>query len=174
MILNDVSLNKLLDQLVQPNNNVKVGPCLIDLTLSNSFKELSSYIDLSQTEDIHHNDITNDNYVLEPGEFCLASTNETVNIPNDMCGFVVGRSSIARCGLQIEAAGLIDPGFCGQITLELQNQTKFPIKLKSGIRLCQLVVHTLNAPCEKPYDGKYNNQTGATSSRLWEDNSEKR
>src|SRR5687767_5270589 len=59
--------------------------------------------------------------VLAPGIFCLGSTIEKFNMPDDVVGFVVGKSTNAREGLQIEAAGLIDPGFSGFITFELKN-----------------------------------------------------
>lgn len=59
--------------------------------------------------------------VLEPGIFCLASVIETFKMPDHIVGFVEGKSTIAREGLQIHAAGLIDPGFEGDITLELKN-----------------------------------------------------
>lgn len=63
----------------------------------------------------------NGKILLRPGMFCLGSTIERFNMPATIVGFVVGKSTIAREGLQIEAAGLIDPGFVGNITLELKN-----------------------------------------------------
>ena len=83
-----------------------------------------------------------------------------------MAAYVEGRSSIGRLGLQIQNAGFIDAGFHGQITLELENQSSFPIVLQSGVRICQIVFVQMNADAEKPYCGKYNGQTGATPSRL--------
>ena len=80
-----------------------------------------------------------DEFVLEPNHFVLASTAESIRVPHDMAAYVEGRSSIGRLGLQVQNAGLIDAGFHGQITLELENQTGFPIVLKKGVRICQIV-----------------------------------
>ena len=87
-----------------------------------------------------------------------------------MTAFVEGRSSIGRLGLFIQNAGWVDPGFEGEITLELFNANKCAIELQSGRRVGQLVfaqldVHTLN-----PYQGKYQGQRGATGSRIFLDN----
>lgn len=71
--------------------------------------------------DVHLDKINHPEDFLAPGEFCLGVTFEIFNMPDDVVGFVVGKSTIAREGLQIEAAGLIDPGFKGRIVLELKN-----------------------------------------------------
>ena len=71
-----------------------------------------------------------DEFVLEPNHFVLASTAESIRVPHDMAAYVEGRSSIGRLGLQVQNVGFIDAGFHGQITLELENQSGFPIVLK--------------------------------------------
>ena len=65
-----------------------------------------------------------------------------------------GRSSIGRLGLQVQNAGFIDAGFHGQITLELENQSGFPIVLKKGVRICQIVFVQMSQSAEKLYSGK--------------------
>ena len=77
-----------------------------------------------------------------------------------------GHSSIGRLGLQVQNAGFIDAGFHGQITLELENQSGFPIVLKKGVRICQIVFVQMSHSAEKPYSGKYDGQSGATASLL--------
>ena len=84
-------------------------------------------------------DVQKDESVLEPNHFVLASTAESIRVPHDMAAYVEGRSSIGRLGLQVQNAGFIDAGFHGQITLELENQSGFPIVLKKGVRICQIV-----------------------------------
>ena len=67
-------------------------------------------------------------------------------------------------------AGYIDPGFEGDITLEIQNLGNAPVKLYPEERVCQLVFETMTEEAENPYgdkkDTKYMGQTGTTSSRL--------
>ena len=62
--------------------------------------------------------------------------------------------------------GFIDAGFLGQITLELENQYGFPIVLKKGIRICQIVFVQMSCCAEQPYNRKYSGQSGTTQSRL--------
>ena len=57
-------------------------------------------------------------YVLEPGEFILAHTEETLTLPNDIAGKFEGKSSLGRLGLMTHiTAGFIDPGFCGNLDI---------------------------------------------------------
>ena len=80
-----------------------------------------------------------------------------------------GRSSIGRMGLFIQNAGWVDPGFCGQITLELYNANNLPIEIEAGRRICQIVFAKMDQPVESAYCGKYQNQKGAMSSRVFDD-----
>ena len=111
-------------------------------------------------------------FLLEEGRFLLATTVETVRMPNDWVARVEGRSSLGRLGLIVHAtAGFIDPGFTGQITLEMFNLGHRPIKLRPGMRICQLSFTKLDQPAVRPYGhpelkSKYNGQVGVTSSKL--------
>lgn len=105
-------------------------------------------------------------YVLQPGEFILGSTVEYVNIPEDLVARVEGRSSIGRLGVMVHVtAGYIDPGFRGNITLELFNCSDKPFLLSKGDCLCQIVFETLTSPCLNPYHGKYQGDVGTVCSR---------
>lgn len=89
---------------------------------------------------------------LAPQEFALMSTIEYVTIPDDMVAQVEGRSSWGRQGLLIHAtAGYIDPGFSGNITLEMFNLSRRPLYLSVGCRIGQLVFHRMTSPAERPY-----------------------
>lgn len=107
--------------------------------------------------------------ILPPKGFILATTEEYIKVPNNYAVYVEGRSSIGRLGLQIQNAGFVDPGFEGQITLELFNASDIPIALMPGRRVCQITILELDEPTEKPYRGKYVKQMGATASRIEED-----
>ena len=78
----------------------------------------------------------------------------SIRIPNNMAAYVEGRSRIGRLGLQVQNAGFIDAGFEGQITLELENQSPFPIVLQVGVRICQIVFVQMLETAEQPYAGR--------------------
>ena len=90
---------------------------------------------------------------------------EYIKLPADLTAFIEGRSSIGRMGLFVQNAGWVDPGFEGEITLELFNANqRVPIRLQAGRRICQIVFARTDQPSEAPYAGKYLGQRGPTAS----------
>jgi len=165
--------------------DLQLGPSSLDLRLGYEFGILNTRkLELIDTKNMekYDNYIKSERHnaeegvVIHPGEFILGSTLETVNIPDNIVARVEGRSSYGRLGIIVHAtAGYIDPGFEGDITLEIQNLGNAPVKMYPEDRVCQVVFETMTSKAEKPYgdkkDTKYMGQTGATGSRL---NREKR
>ena len=109
--------------------------------------------------------------VLHPGEFILASTTETVTLPADRAARIEGKSSLGRLGLVLHTAGWIDPGFTGQITLELSNLNTIPIRLWPGMKIGQVCFFRCTRNVTRPYGSpglgsRYQGQAGPTASRL--------
>ena len=108
---------------------------------------------------------------MEPGRFLLGHTLETIHVPPHLCARVEGKSTWARMGLQVHSAGFIDPGFKGQLTLELVNHSQIKhFKLRRGMLICQISFHVLAARPERLYGevglgSHYHNQVGATPAR---------
>lgn len=102
-------------------------------------------------------------FMLVPGEFCLAQTQELFNLPKHVAGQFVLKSSRARSGLQHMLAGYCDPGWNGSVlTLELHNSRRYyPIPLWPGMKIGQMVFHSLASVPEKSYSevGRYNGHT---------------
>jgi dCTP deaminase len=110
-------------------------------------------------------------FVLHPGQFALGSTVERVRLPHDLVAHVDGRSSIGRLAVVVHAtAGFIDPGFDGQITLELSNIGPIPVKLYPAMRIAQIVLYQMSSPAERPYGGErgshYQGQRGPRASKI--------
>ena len=63
----------------------------------------------------------------------------------------------------------MDPGFKGEITLELFNANRCAIELTAGRRIGQLVFAQMDDVALNPYNGKYQGQKGATGSRVFMD-----
>jgi len=164
---------------IHPLTTEQVQPASIDLRLGNDFKRLKANpgmetIDTSEDSEQSFESFTDDSVVLQPGDCILGTTKEVVNMPAHLLGEIEGRSSLGRLFVEVhKTAGIIDPGFKGEITLELENCGPNPIKLHEGQRVCQMIITRLNKPCEEPYgqkkDTKYQGQTGATGSRLHQD-----
>lgn len=112
-------------------------------------------------------------YELLPGEFILASTQEKVSVPVDLVARVEGKSSWARRGILVHvSAGYIDPGFQGNVTLEIANlhSTRSAI-LHPGDRIAQIAFEDLDRPASAPYGtnglgSHYQGQIGVTPSAM--------
>lgn len=113
-------------------------------------------------------------FIVQPGEFVLGVTMESVKIPDDLVARVEGRSSIGRLGLVIHStAGFVDAGFEGTITLEIGNMNRMPIAIYPGQRICQLAFEQMTSPALVPYGqkkcSKYQGQVLPEESRVMRD-----
>lgn len=174
MILSDKTILKMMDEgtlKISPLEEGQVQPASVDIRLGNTFSivEDSPSGIITLENEIKYKTITTDTYILLPNQFVLATTMEYFDLPNDLTAFVDGRSSLGRMGLFIQNAGWVDPGFKGEITLELYNANRCAIELKAGRRVGQLVFAKMDSEALNPYNGKYQGQTGATGSRVFMD-----
>ncbi|MFM2481241.1 dCTP deaminase [Celerinatantimonas sp. YJH-8] len=164
----------------------------VDIRLGHEFRVFNDhtapYIDLSGpkaevTEQLHKvmsDEIyigDGDAFFLHPGELALAATYESVTLPDNLVGWLDGRSSLARLGLMVHVtAHRIDPGWSGKIVLEFYNSGKLPLALRPKMAIGALNFETLSGHSARPYnkrvDAKYKNQQGAVASRIDEDKRE--
>ena len=175
MILSDKTIIKMLENgslSIDPLEKVQIQPASVDIRLGNTFSivEDSSTGVINLENEITYKRIQTDTYVLLPGQFILATTMEYFRLPNNLTAFVEGRSSLGRLGLFIQNAGWVDPGFRGEITLELFNANRCAIELRSGRRVGQLVFAMMDDIALNPYNGKYQGRRGATGSKVFLDN----
>jgi dCTP deaminase len=161
----------------------------VDLRLGNKFRVFQDhkapYVDLSGPKELVSaamESIMSDEIILEegeafflhPGELALAITHESVTLPDDIVGWLDGRSSLARLGLMVHVtAHRIDPGWSGNIVLEFYNSGKLPLALRPYMKIGALSFETMSGPAESPYnrrkDAKYKGQSGAVASRISDD-----
>lgn len=97
--------------------------------------------------------------IIPPNSFVLGHSLERLVIPTDIVGVVLGKSTIARCGIGCLATPL-EPGWEGFVTLEFHNTTPLPAKLYVNEGCCQVMFDEGTLP-DVHYgmrSGKYNNQ----------------
>jgi len=174
MILSDKTLKGMIasgELVVTPIDEKSIQPASIDCRLGDHFLivEQNQMDIITLDAEIKYREITSDSITIPPHSFLLATTQEYVEVPNNLTAFVEGRSSIGRIGLFIQNAGWVDPGFKGRITLELYNAGSLPIKLQAGKRICQLVFCSMDQSAENPYTGKYQGQKLTVGSRVFQD-----
>lgn len=87
----------------------------------------------------------------------LASTIEHFSIPNDLIMRVHDKSTWARCFVLVQNT-VGEPGWHGTLTLELTRFLPWPVRIKAGTPIAQIMFELLDEPTEQPYDGKYQGQ----------------
>lgn len=141
-------------------NEVKTHPPIPDGWLRSLFVTLGILPKRFDYNRMVRQEPVDGHYEFLPGQFYLCSTLEYLFVPLTHCAFINMRSSLARQGLGHKMAGYIDPGFDGQVTLELE--TTVPIRVRYRDRVVQAIYARLTEPTTRPYSGKYKGQMGAT------------
>ncbi len=184
MILSDRSIREALANgriVIDPFDDQAVQPSSVDLRLGASFRVFRNHTlshidvkqDLSELTTLVDTD-EDDPFILHPGEFVLGATLERVLLSDDLVARLEGKSSLGRLGLLIHStAGFVDPGFDGQLTLELSNVANLPITLYPGMRIGQISFQQMTTSADAPYGSrslgsKYHGQRGPVPSRYWE------
>ncbi len=167
-------------QLLDPWDIGALQPASVDVRLDHRFRTFANnratHIDpadmqapMCQPVEV----LPGERFVLHPGEFALGCTYERLRLPQHLAARLEGKSSLGRLGLATHVtAGFIDPGFVGQLTLELSNVSTLPIVLWPGMKIGQVCFLALTSPVQHPYGtiglgSHYQGQDGPTPSRSY-------
>jgi dCTP deaminase len=162
---------------IEPFTTDAVQPSSVDLHLDRRFRVFRNnrypYIDVR----VEQPDLTElveidaeQPFILHPGEFVLGSTLERVALGDDLVARLEGRSSLGRLGLLIHStAGYVDPGWDGNLTLELSNVANLPITLYYGMKIGQISFQQMTSPVDIAYGderlgSRYRGQRDPTAS----------
>ena len=148
---------------IEPFEQGQVGPGSIDLHLGSEFrvfKKLRNACvveDNISVEDLTEHLETDESFTLMPGETALGITHERIKLPDNICGWLEGRSRFARMGLVIHmTASFVQPGINNRQVLEIGNLAPFPLVLKPGVRICQIILERTEGKAS--YQGKFKSQ----------------
>lgn len=180
MILSDRDIRSQIEDgriVIDPYEPSAVQPSSVDLHLDRRFRVFANsrhpYIDVREAQPDLTELVEIDEaapFILHPGEFVLGSTLERVGLPDDLVARLEGKSSLGRLGLLIHStAGYVDPGWDGNLTLELSNVANLPITLYWGMKIGQISFQRMTSPVERPYGdaalgSKYQGQRDPTAS----------
>ncbi len=178
MILSDRDIRAALESgriVVNPqvDLDVHLGSCSIDFRLGRTFMVFEhshySFIDPRQPQSIGEGMRTiemngDDPFIMQAGDFALASTVESLQLPDDLVARLEGRSSIARLGITVHStAAVFEPGWNGTATMELSNLGRMAVALYPGMRICSFTFEQLSSPAETPYGKKAGNKYAGQS-----------
>ena len=188
MILSDRDIKKALASRrisisPKPDLKIQLGSCSVDLRLGNSFRVFNHsvfpYIDPNSSKPI--TDMMKEvkvkkgqSFILQPGDFVLATTMESFKLPDNLLARLEGRSRLGRLGIVVHStASIFEPGWDGVVVMELGNLGRMPVALYPGMRVCALTFEELTSPVDVPYNkkksAKYINQTTPLPSKIGEE-----
>ncbi|MDQ2683514.1 MAG: dCTP deaminase [Chloroflexota bacterium] len=173
MILSDTDIRKALDGgrikiTPEPDLATQLGSVSIDFRLGTTFmvfehsrhsfidpRSPTSIGDAMRTIEVH----PDEPFIMQPGDFALASTIESLELPDNLLGRLEGRSSIARLGITVHStAAVFEPGWIGTATMELSNLGRMAVALYPGMRICAFSFEEVSSPVSVPYRQKRNNK----------------
>lgn len=185
MVLSDRDIRAAVEAgriRLDPYDPSCLQPSSIDLHLDRAFRVFRNtrypYIDVRIAQPDLTELLTIEDeqpFILHPGEFVLGQTLEWVELPDDLVARLEGKSSLGRLGLLIHStAGYVDPGWKGNLTLELSNVANLPITLYYGMKVGQISFFRMSSPVERPYGSKdlgskYQGQSEPTGSAFHRD-----
>lgn len=188
MILSDRDIRRSLETGriridPEPDLETALGSISIDFRLGTTFMVFEhsrhSYIDPRRPQSIGDAMRTiecppEEPFIMQPGDFALASTMERLELPDDLLARLEGRSSIARLGITVHStAALFEPGWVGTATMELSNLGRMAVALYPGMRICAFSFEEVSSPVSVPYrlkaGNKYAGQITPRASQLSEE-----
>ncbi len=149
---------------ITPFNKKHVGPASIDFHLGSKFrvfKRVEKPLLIKSPHDDYQK-ITKviqvkDSITILPGESIHGITQESIKLPNNICGWIQGRSSLARIGLMVHiTANFIHPGQSGKQVLEMTNAGPVPLAIPIGTPICQIILEETKGKAK--YRGKFYEQ----------------
>ncbi|HET6384122.1 MAG TPA: dCTP deaminase [Armatimonadota bacterium] len=185
MVLSDRTIKEEIAAgriVIDPLEPDFIQPSSVDLRVDRKFRvfrgQRHPYIDVrSEMDDLTELVEIEDDvpFILHPGEFVLGSTLERIKLPNDLVARLEGKSSLGRLGLLIHStAGYVDPGWEGNLTLELSNVANLPITIYYKMKIGQISFNQMTTPVDRPYGSpelksRYHGQSDPTPSRFFRD-----
>ncbi len=174
------SLIKSKDLIIRPLlDNDQIGEVSVDFRIGQDF--LVSYLgrDVSidvtgETKDKPLNTFFDETrrmvgeaFVFHPNQVVLCSTLEYVKLPPNVFMSLTTRSSYSRLGFSLST--VVQPGYCGCISIELTNTGNVPVKVLVGARVLQARFFKINSKAEYHQDRKYLCQVRPQVSKALED-----
>ncbi len=165
VLTRDVILRELESERIriEPFATDQVGVASIDLTLGDEIRAIENDANAIRVEDAtdyrdHTRVLTLDRpYRLEPGVTIHGITAERITLPDDLCGFLEGRSRFARLGLMIHVtSAFVQPGVSNRQVLEMSNVSSRALEIVAGVRICQLVL--MRTEGRAVYQGRFQHQ----------------
>ncbi len=150
--------------VIDPFSEEQVGPASVDLHVDNKFRVFRALPHIHPVnEEASYEEVTElievpDHLLLMPGQAVLGITLERITLPDNICGWLEGRSRFARVGLMVHmTASFMQPGISNKQVLELNNVGPVPLAIYPGTAVCQFIFEECKGRAR--YRGRFSNQS---------------
>ena len=149
MVLGDLSLWKLLNDLIRDPDPDLVNPASIDVRVGHEM-----LVEVAR-DDWQSADLTAGPVHLQPGEFAQVPTLEWLMVPNGYVVEVTLKGSYAARGYAHSVGVWLEPGWCGPAIIGIRNATRYtPLPMEQGMRIAEIVIHSLDQPAVRAGRGQ--------------------
>ena len=160
IILKEIKLGRIK---IKPFNIKNLGPASYDLTLDNKFrifkkkKGICHIRNTAKYEKITRVITIKDYYILKPGETIHGITKEKITLPENIAGWLQGRSRFARFGLMVHiTASFVQPGVNNRQVLELNNGSNSTLAIHPNTKIAQIIFERCEGKAK--YKGRFRKQ----------------
>lgn len=145
-LLDLVKSKKLVEGLCQRELSEPEG-CGFDLRVAEFFRiKDQGYLGIEQRKtcqielvaSVHSGPKKKKEIILQPGDFYLVKTMETVNMPRNLVGILKPRTSLQRMGILLRTAQ-VAPGYAGPLTFAMVNVGPCQVRLEMGARIVHIM-----------------------------------
>ena len=174
MVITDKKIKKLVENngLISPFIEQNLQSESYDVTIGDKIAVLKKEVyclDIANQKGIDgiykEVDIVKDGYVISPKEYILVSLGENISLPDNISAHIRPKTRYTRLGLLVSAQHC-NSSYVGHLRIGVFNATEYPIRIRSGYAIAQLVFEELDevASEEKLYRNKknahYQNENG--------------
>jgi dCTP deaminase len=153
MLITDKKIRELVKdrKLIAPFSEDLLQSESYDVTIGNKVilfrKDKVHCLDIAKQSDIdsiyQEIDISENGYVISPSEYILVQINEKIDLPDDISAHIRPKTRCTRLGL-IVSGQHCNSSYAGTLRLGLFNATDYPIRIRQGYSIAQLVFEELN------------------------------
>lgn len=166
-VLTRSEIHRLIEEgglKIEPFDHAQVGPASIDLHLGSQFRVFRPVQRIFHvTEEADYSAVTDlveveDSLLLLPGQAVHGVTLERITLPDNICGWIQGRSRFARIGLMVHVtASFMQPGqIATKQVLEMNNAGPIPLAIYPGTAICQIILEECSGRAS--YRGRFQGQ----------------
>jgi len=166
MFLSAQTIENYIDDgkiIIEPGfdkKNLRPAGIRIHLAKDLLLPEPDQMVNLTMAQDLKYRtiDLTEHEFVLEPGQFVLGASYEAIQTPPNILAILDGRSTVARLGLTVHiTASVIDGTFETPhvAVLEIKNLGNFKIRLNFKDPIAMMLFAELKDPVTQRIQTQY-------------------